>query len=99
MEPSSTTDQDEDSGVMSVFQAFFPYAAMTFITLSVLMISPLNAFFGSLSIGPSFPGSVTGLGVSNAPVDVYAPIRPFTHASFLLYLHLPDICFIEKNHL
>jgi lactate permease len=86
MEPSSAAYQDEDSGVMSLFQAFFPYVAMTFITLSVLMISPLNAFLGSLSIGPSFPGSVTGLGVSNAPVDVYAPISPFTHASFFLAL-------------
>lgn len=98
MEPSAANEPIEGSNAMSAFQAFFPYLAMTFITLSLLMISPLNSFFGSLSYGPSFTGSVTGLGVHNAPVAVYAPIKPFTHASFFLALSaLMGYVFYQKR--
>jgi lactate permease len=104
MGSSSAGIPDGNSHGMSVFQAFFPYITMTFITLSILMISPLNDFFGSLSYGPSFPGSVTGLGVNNTPVDLYAPIKPFTHASFFLamsafagYVYYKKKSFVRRN--
>ncbi len=86
MEFSKAEKYDDAEHDMSVFQAFFPYVAMTVITLSILLILPLNEFFGSLAYGPSFPASSTGLGVQNASVDMYATVKPFTHASFFLAL-------------
>ncbi|MCR3955965.1 MAG: L-lactate permease [Gudongella sp.] len=95
---SPTGEGVKNSNGMSFFQAFFPYVAMTLITLSVLMISPINSFFGSLSYGPSFPGTVTGIGVHIDPVDLYAPIKPFTHASFFLALSaLMGYVFYQKR--
>ncbi|MGM0396127.1 MAG: L-lactate permease [Bacillota bacterium] len=71
---------------MSIPQAFMPYIVMTVLTLLVLMVDPLNDIMGYISYGPSFPATISGLGIKNPEIQLYAPIKPFTHASFFLAL-------------
>lgn len=71
---------------MNIPQAFFPYIVMTFLTIIVLLVDPLNQLMGSISYGPYFPSTMSGLGAYNPEIQVYASIKPFTHASFFLSL-------------
>lgn len=81
------TDSEEDAVAgMSVFQSLFPYLLMTLITLSVLLITPLNEKLSLFAIGPGFKETITGFGVVNEAVDQYSPMTPFTHASIFLLL-------------
>lgn len=78
-------DQEEATG-MSVVQSLIPYLLMTIITLSVLLITPLNNFLSKLIIGPSFRETTTGFGVVNEAIEMYSPLTPFTHASLFLFI-------------
>lgn len=69
---------------MTIFQSLIPYILMTIITLSILLITPLNNFFGKISYGPNFIETTTGFGFVNGAVENYSPITPFTHASAFL---------------
>lgn len=81
------SDVDEPEKLnMSILQALIPYILMTIITLSVLLITPLNNVLNQVSYGPDFIETVTGFGFVNAAVENYSPIRPFTHASMFLLL-------------
>lgn len=85
---------------MTVMQSLIPYILMTVITLSGLLISPLNRFLRQFSYGPSFSETETGLGVVNAAVTNYSPIMPFTHASmFLLLSALLTFFYYKKSRL
>lgn len=73
-------------GNMNIFEAFLPYLVMTFLTLSILLVKPINKILGTISYGPSFKETTSGLGAVNLEVLSYAPIKPFTHAAFFLLI-------------
>jgi lactate permease len=76
--------QKEAAPVMSLSMSFLPYVVLTAVTLSVLLIPPLNAALGQVRIGMPFPAVETGFGIQNAAVERYAPIAPFTHPGAML---------------
>ena len=83
---------------MSLIQAFTPYIALTVITLSVLLISPVKRFLSQWSLGFAFPETVTGLGFVNPATAQYAPFSPLTHASvFLLLSALLGLLYFRKK--
>jgi lactate permease len=80
------SEQTEAAPVMSLAMSFLPYIILTVVTLSVLLIPPLNAMLGQLRIGLPFPAVETGFGVQNAAVARYAPITVFTHPGMMLLI-------------
>lgn len=58
-------EESEEKFHMTINDAFMPYYLMTLITLSVLMITPINDFLSKVSYGPNFMETVTGFGVVN----------------------------------
>lgn len=90
---SSETPQN-----MSLAQAFFPYAALTIITLVVLLITPIKTFLGQFSFGFAFPETSTSYGFVNEASDSFSPLSPFTHASmFLLISSLVGLLYFRKH--
>jgi len=77
---------DEAKPVMGLPMAFLPYIVLTVVTLSVLLIRPVNDLFGKLRVGLPFPKVTTGYGVTNAAVHSYAPITVFTHPGMMLLI-------------
>jgi len=71
---------------MTLIQAFVPYVLLSVITLVVLTVSPITNFLGKVSVGLSFPETVTGYGFVNEASASYSPIAPFTHASMFLFV-------------
>ncbi|MFM1524399.1 MULTISPECIES: L-lactate permease [Helcococcus] len=69
---------------MSLLQAFIPYIVLSLLTLGLLVIKPLNDVLSKVQIGFAFPETVTEYGFVNPSIEKYAPITPFTHASFFL---------------
>ena len=85
---------------MTINDAFMPYYLMTFITLGILMISPINNFLSKVSFGPNFIQTTTGYGVVNEMVKGFSPIKPFTHASmFLLIASILSYIYYRKKNL
>src|SRR5215831_830868 len=80
------SQQSEAAPVMSLSMSFLPYALLTAVTLSVLLIPPLNALLRQLQIGLPFPAVETGFGIQNAAVDRYAPITVFTHPGMMVLI-------------
>jgi lactate permease len=78
--------RDEAAPVMSLAMSFLPYIVLTAVTLSVLLIPPLNAALRSVRIGLPFPAVETGYGIQISAVQTYAPIAPFTHPGVLLLI-------------
>ena len=90
----------KEKGNMTINDAFMPYYLMTFITLGILMISPINRFLSQVSFGPSFIETTTGFGVVNTMVTGFSPLKPFTHASmFLLTASLLSYLYYRKKNL
>jgi lactate permease len=54
------------------------------VTLSVLLIPPINGALRQVRIGLPFPEVETGFGIHNAAVTSYAPIALFTHPGAML---------------
>jgi lactate permease len=77
---------NEDAPVMSLAMSFLPYIVLTVVTLSVLLIPPLNAFLLRFRVGLPFPAVDTGFGVHNPAVESYAPISLFTHPGMMLLI-------------
>lgn len=77
-------EQKEEAPVMSLAMSFLPYIILTAVTLSVLLIRPLNEALRQVRIGLPFPAVETGFGVQNAAVSSYAPITVFTHPGMML---------------
>jgi lactate permease len=70
---------------MSLPVAFAPYMALGAIAVVVLAVTPLRTALETLTVGPPFPATQTGLGVSEEAVDAYAAFTPLTHpGTFLL---------------
>jgi lactate permease len=74
-----------DSNI-TISEAFLPYYVLTFITLFILLIPPVNKFLSSWKVGFSFPETSTGYGIINEAITLYSPISPFTHASTFLLI-------------
>jgi lactate permease len=79
-----TSEQKDAAPVMSLSMAFLPYIVLTAVTLSVLLIPPLNDALRQVRIGLPFPAVETGFGVQNAAVARYAPVAVFTHPGMML---------------
>jgi lactate permease len=78
--------QKEAAPVMSLSMSFLPYAVLTAVTLSVLLIPSVNAMMRQVQIGLPFPAVETGFGVQNGAVARYAPITVFTHPGMMLLI-------------
>lgn len=81
-----TNTQSEAAPVMSLAMSFLPYAILTTVTLSVLLIPPLNDVMRQFQFGLPFPAVETGFGIQNAAVERYAPITVFTHPGMMLLI-------------
>jgi lactate permease len=77
-------EQDEDAPVMSLPMSFVPYVVLPAVTLSALLIPPLNDLLRQWQLGLPFPAVTTGFGVENDAVERYAPITPLTHPGTML---------------
>ena len=90
----------EEISNMTTNEAFMPYYLMTIITLSILLITPINKFLSKVSFGPSFIQTRTGFGVINEMVKGFSPLKPFTHASiFLLAASIGTYIYYRRKHL
>lgn len=78
--------QSEAAPVMGLAMSFLPYAVLTAVTLSVLLIPSVNALMRQLQVGLPFPTVATGFGVQNEAVDRYAPITVFTHPGMMVLI-------------
>jgi len=79
-------EQAEAAPVMSLATSCLPYVVLTAVTLSVLLIPPLNRALVQVAVGLPFPAVETGFGIQNAAVARYAPIRVFTHPGMMLLI-------------
>lgn len=86
MADKPVTEQVEAAPVMSLSMSFVPYIILTAVTLSVLLIPPLNAILRETQLGLPFPAVETGFGIQNAAVARYAPISVFTHPGMMLLI-------------
>lgn len=71
---------------MSLVEAAMPCAFLLVVAVAVLLAKPVNRILSSWVLAPSFPATVTGLGVANPAVSGYAPLTPLTHAGTFLFL-------------
>lgn len=97
MERGAQEESQSDQKNMSLLYALFPYILLSAITLLVLVVKPLNEILGSVSIGFSFPETVTGYGYTNAAEPKYSPLSLFTHASMFLMVSSVIAMLIYKN--
>lgn len=77
---------DEAPAGMTLLQAFVPYILLTFITLVVLVVTPVKSFLSQVSFGFAFPETSTAYGFVNKAEACFSPMTPFTHASMFLFL-------------
>lgn len=71
---------------MNIHQAFFPYYVLTFMTLFVLLITPIRKFLEQWKIGFNFSETKTGYGFINQAAKPFSPFAPLTHAGLFLIL-------------
>ncbi|KDN80653.1 lactate permease [Kitasatospora cheerisanensis KCTC 2395] len=76
----------ETPPVMSLGWSCLPYAVLPAVTLSALLIDPLNDQLRRWRLGLPFPEVTTGYGVQNAATDTYAPITLLTHPGTMLLI-------------
>jgi lactate permease len=94
MVESEVSSQKETAPVMSLAMSSLPYIILTAVTLSVLLIPPLNNALRQVRIGLPFPAVETGFGVQNAAVARYAPITVFTHPGMMLLITAGIVWFV-----
>ena len=83
---------------MTTKQAVLPYFVMFFLSLFVLLVTPIKKIASSVQFGPSFSQTETGYGVVNQAVESYAPLTPFTHVgTFLLITSLFTYWYYRKK--
>ncbi len=96
--PVDPTDEEEVPEDMNIHQSFFPYYALTAITLFILLIPPITNFLGQVELGFSFPETSTGHGFTNPAVEKFSSLSPFTHAGiFLIVSSVIGFVFYLKN--
>ncbi|MBO9623851.1 MAG: L-lactate permease [Sphingomonas sp.] len=96
MMEQTVSEQREAAPVMSLTMSFVPYVILTVVTLSALLIPPLNALLRQVRIGLPFPEVGTGFSIYNAAVDSYAPITPFTHPGMMLLVTAIIVWFVYR---
>lgn len=79
-------EQEEGEPVMSLRMSFLPYVVLPVVTLSALLIPPVNDALSAWRVGLPFPAVSTGYGVHNGAVDAYAPITILTHPGTMLLI-------------
>ncbi|MBO0872002.1 MAG: L-lactate permease [Pseudonocardia sp.] len=77
-------EQGEEAPVMSLRMSSLPYIVLPVVTLSALLIPPVNEVLRQWRLGLPFPAVETGFGIQNAAVASYAPITPLTHPGTML---------------
>jgi lactate permease len=77
-------DQQEMAPVMSLGWSALPYVVLPVVTLSALLIGPLNDQLTRWTLGMSFPEVTTGFDILNGATDEYAPITVLTHPGTML---------------
>lgn len=85
MDRTAKVQENGEARRVTFHEAFLPYYMLTALTLTILLIGPVNRALGSLKFGFGFPEVGTGLGVVNPAVTQYAPIAPLTHAGTFLF--------------
>lgn len=75
---------DEQPPVMSLGWSCLPYVVLPIVTLSALLIDPLNDQLSRWRIGLPFPAVSTGFGIDNAAIEQYSPITVLTHPGTML---------------
>ena len=70
----------------SLHRAFMPYYILTALTVTCLLIPPVKKLLGSVKLGFSFSGSVTGYGHVTAAEKCFSPLAPLTHPGFFLLI-------------
>ncbi|MDH2414751.1 L-lactate permease [Nocardioides sp. CER19] len=76
--------EQEHPPVMSLGWSALPYVVLPIVTLSALLIDPLNDQLTRWRVGLPFPDVTTGYGVHNAAIDEYSPITVLTHPGTML---------------
>ena len=76
--------QEEEAPVMGLGMSFVPYVILPAVTLTALLVDPINEQLSRWQIGMSFPEVTTGYDVTNAQIDKYAPITVLTHPGTML---------------
>ncbi|WP_345603714.1 L-lactate permease [Pseudonocardia adelaidensis] len=84
MSESLTDQQHDEAPIMSLGMSFVPYVVLPVVTLTALLVDPINAQLSRWQLGMSFPEVTTGYGVTNAAVERYAPITVLTHPGTML---------------
>lgn len=69
---------------VSLAAAFAPYAALSVISIVVLMIPPIRDFLGQWAVGFSFPAVSTPLGIERPAQPSYGAFDVFTHPGTLI---------------
>ena len=85
-EEGTDEGQEEPEPVMSLWMALMPYAALTVVTVGALVIPPVEGALESLEVGPPFPETQTGFGITNEAEEEFSPITPLTHPGTFLLL-------------
>lgn len=82
----SASDEDAPKPVMNLWMALAPYGLLTALSVSVLLIPPVDSFLGSFSLSMPFTETSTGYDVVTDAESEYAPYTPLTHPSGLLLI-------------
>ena len=86
MREEPVNPEGEAAPVMSLAMSFVPYIVLPAVTLTALLVPPVNDQLTRLTLGMAFPAVSTGYGVANAAVDEYAPITLLTHPGTMLLI-------------
>jgi lactate permease len=84
MSESLIDQRHDEAPIMGLGMSFVPYVVLPVVTLTVLLVGPINEQLSRWQLGMSFPEVTTGYGVTNAAVDRYAPITVLTHPGTML---------------
>lgn len=107
-EPDRIFDQDKiaaakaegggEQPAMKLTVAFAPYIFLGVVAVAVLTIGPIRSALETISIGPPFPASSTGFGVTEEATEAYAAFAPLTHpGTFLLLAALFGYLFYNRR--
>lgn len=89
--------EDRERPIMSLGWSALPYVVLTAVTLSVLLVPPLNDALRSWRVGLPFPAVTTGYGVDNDATDSYAPIAVLTHPGMMLLVTAIIMWFVYRS--
>jgi lactate permease len=71
---------------MKLLVAFAPYIFLGVIAVVALTVTPIRSALETISVGPPFPATNTGFGVTEEAVEAYAAFTPLTHPGAFLLL-------------